>query len=49
MISRYVHKHTPILQLERPEFKQFLLDNNLEKLDKNQIIDIDIDKIPAMY
>jgi hypothetical protein len=49
MISRYVHKHTPILQLERPEFKQFLVDNNLEKLEKNQDIDIDIDKIPAMY
>jgi len=26
MIARHAHKHTPFLQLERPEFKQFLID-----------------------
>ncbi len=44
MIARHVHKHTPILQLERPEFKQFLVNNLLEKT-KEERIDIDIDKI----
>jgi hypothetical protein len=49
MIARHVHKHTPLLQLERPEFKQFLVNNNnLEKNLNNNII-IDIDRIPSMY
>ena len=42
MIARHVHNHTPSLQLERPEFKQFLRNNNLEK------VDMDIDKIQIM-
>jgi hypothetical protein len=42
MISRHVHNHTPTLQLERPEFKQFLHNNNLEN------VDMDIDKIQIM-
>jgi hypothetical protein len=53
MIARHVHKHTPILQLERPEFKKFLIDNHLEKSlnnnNNNNDIFIDIDKIPFLY
>jgi hypothetical protein len=54
MIARHVHKHTPILQLERPEFKKFLIDNHLEKSLKNNNknnnnIFIDIDKIPVLH
>jgi hypothetical protein len=53
MIARHVHKHTPILQLERPEFKKFLIDNHLEKSlknnNKNNNIFIDIDKIPVLH
>jgi hypothetical protein len=43
MIARNVHNHVPSKQLERKEFKQFLIDNkNISKLN----IDINIDIIP---
>ena len=38
MIARTVHKHTPVAQLERPEFKRFLF---LEKNKPKDFIDID--------
>ena len=44
MIARHVHNHTPQSQLERPEFSQFIIQNNNE----NEI-DINIDKIPILY
>ena len=32
MIARFVHNHTPIAQLERPEFKKYIVQkNNIEK------------------
>jgi len=53
MISRHVHNHTPQLQLDRPEFKIFLIENyndlNREREKKNEnIFRIDIDKMPSM-
>ena len=52
MIARHVHNHTPQAQLERPEFKQFIIEeisDNYNNSDKNQnIIKIDIDKIPSL-
>jgi hypothetical protein len=57
MIARHVHNHTPQVQLERPEFKQFLLNNNnndnistlSHEIERNQhIIKVDIDKIPSL-
>jgi len=40
MIARYVHKHTPASQLERPEFSKFIISNkNIPK--SEQIINID--------
>lgn len=42
MISRCVHKHTPQLQLDRPEFKSF---SNFKGEIPNDVIDID--KIPV--
>ena len=39
MISRLVHKHTPELQLNRPEFSQFIVDEVREK--KAKIVNID--------
>jgi hypothetical protein len=48
MISRLVHNHTPIVQLERPIFKKFLSDSSLEINTKNNIL-VDIDKIPCLY
>jgi len=54
MIARHVHNHTPQVQLERPEFKQFLIENNRSShndayTDKKQnTIKIDIDKIPSL-
>jgi hypothetical protein len=41
MIARHVHNHVPLKQLERPEFRNFLINK------KNVTIDIDIDKIPV--
>ena len=43
MIARHVHNHTPQLQLERPEFKQFIIEDDL--VCNN---DIDIDKIESL-
>jgi hypothetical protein len=43
MIARCVHNHTPQLQLNRPEFKQYLVVLKGE-LPENLI---DIDKIPS--
>ena len=42
MIARHVHNHTPQVQLERPEFKQYLTTSN------NIDIDIDIDRMPSL-
>lgn len=42
MIARYVHNHTPQLQLERPEFKKYIV----SKKDNMKEI-IDIDSIPV--
>ena len=41
MIARFVHNHTPIAQLERPEFKAFEFNGEV----KGDVIDID--KIPV--
>ena len=41
MIARHVHNHVPVKQLERPEFKHFLINK------KNIKVDIDIDNIPV--
>jgi hypothetical protein len=49
MVARHVHKHTPILQLERPEFKQFLIDSLERNKTQNNSIYIDIDTIQIMY
>jgi hypothetical protein len=50
MIARHVHNHTPEAQLERPEFKQFIMENFSEfYTDKNKhYIKIDIDKTPVL-
>jgi len=40
MIARYVHKHTPLAQLERPEFSKFIISNK-NVLKHEQIINID--------
>jgi len=52
MIARHVHNHTPQKQLDRQEFKQFLIkeevSENKVKMEKTQYnIIIDIDKIPS--
>jgi hypothetical protein len=40
MIARYVHKHTPVAQLERKEFSKFIITNkNIPKTE--QITNID--------
>ena len=44
MIARYVHKHTPQSQLERPEFNKYLVSN--KNISKNEII-INIDELPS--
>ena len=44
MIARCVHNHTPQLQLERSEFKEF--SNFKGEIPKNEVIDID--KIPVL-
>jgi len=50
MIARHVHNHTPQLQLERPEFKQFIIKNTLaHEIERNPtIMKVDIDKIPSL-
>jgi len=40
MIARHVHKHTPQAQLERPEFKEFIYNKNIDKI-------LDLDEIPV--
>jgi hypothetical protein len=44
MISRYVHKHTPVAQLERNEFSKFAISN--KNLSKSEQI-INIDELPS--
>jgi hypothetical protein len=44
MIARCVHNHTPQAQVERPEFKQFVVTKNKVPADK---IVINIDNIPS--
>jgi hypothetical protein len=44
MIARCVHNHTPQAQLERHEFKQFVVTKNKVPADK---IVINIDNIPS--
>ena len=29
MIARFVHNHTPVAQLERPEFKKYIISKNI--------------------
>jgi len=53
MIARHVHNHTPDIQLERPEFKKFIvhedvLDKRNTKNENQNTIKIDIDKIPIL-
>jgi len=53
MIARHVHNHVPQAQLERQEFKQFIVEDMVDSHDdaniKNQnIIKINIDKIPSL-
>jgi len=53
MISRHVHNHTPQLQLDRPEFKKFIIENhndlNREREKKGEnFLKIDIDKMPSL-
>jgi hypothetical protein len=43
MIARHVHQHTPQAQLERPEFKSFIVSTSKESMEKI----IDIDNIPV--
>lgn len=43
MIARYVHKHTPVAQLERKEFSKFLISN--KNIPKQEPI-INIDDLP---
>ena len=43
MISRCVHNHTPQAQLNRPEFKRYLISK--EQKNVNDCVDINIDKI----
>ena len=45
MIARCVHNHTPQAQLERTEFKNYIVSKN--KVPSDQII-INIDSIPAL-
>ena len=45
MIARHVHHHTPQAQLEREEFKRFIITKDEPSMDKGEKI-IDIDKIP---
>jgi len=44
MIARYVHKHTPINQLERKEFSNFIISN--KNIPKSEQI-INIDELPS--
>jgi hypothetical protein len=44
MIARYVHNHTPINQLERPEFSKFVISK--KNISKNEYV-FNIDEIPS--
>jgi hypothetical protein len=44
MIARCVHKHTPVAQLERPEFNKFAVSKNV--INKNEQV-INIDEFPS--
>jgi hypothetical protein len=44
MIARYVHKHTPVAQLERKEFCKFIIPN--KNIPKSETI-INIDELPC--
>jgi hypothetical protein len=53
MIARHVHNHKPEIQLERPEFKKFIMQEDLlekrnTKNENQNTIKIDIDKIPIL-
>ena len=53
MIARHVHNHVPQAQLERPEFKQFIVEEmvdfqNDQNIKNQNIIKINIDKIPSL-
>ena len=47
MISRRVHKHTPLNQLERPEFNQYVVNKSTLKNKKYTKRIIDIDAMPT--
>ena len=46
MIARFVHKHTPVDQLDRKEFSKFIVSN--KNIGKNETI-INIDELPSYY
>ena len=46
MIARYVHRHTPVKQLERKEFSQFSISH--KNIPKNEYI-INIDDLPTYH
>ena len=46
MIARYVHRHTPVKQLERKEFSQFAISH--KNIPKNEYI-INIDDLPTYH
>ena len=49
MIARDVHRHTPQVQLERPEFKQYCISKkSMMNSKNNKKYFIDIDKMPDM-
>jgi hypothetical protein len=53
MIARHVHNHIPQAQLERQEFKQFIIEENVdfqnnETIKNQNTIKINIDKIPSL-
>ena len=44
MIARCVHKHTPNAQLERPEFKRYVI--NKTQISKGEGV-LNIDELPS--
>jgi hypothetical protein len=44
MIARHVHKHTPISQLDRPEFSNFIISN--KNIPKSETV-LNIDDFPC--
>jgi hypothetical protein len=47
MIARHVHNHTPHMQLERSEFKKFLVTESIKKSAKNSVNIMDLDILPS--